>query len=353
MWGCASRIHNDLYFKLLKHLDIAEEEGVLIRPGQTTAYENYVLADMLGCDFRHINIRKPDRFESYKDEKGLVYDEWGVGRDYSAMYPTIARFPLADATESDVAAYKGPVMQDEGRIRGLAEKARLWHENTDKAISATAANSGLFFELGQFLRGPEQFFMDLCLEEGLVHKLVDKLADLLIELNLYYLKPIAPYLEWVEFTSDLGTQNAPFISLEMFRGFFKEPYHRLFSEVKKAYPNLKVLYHSCGSVYDFIPDFIDVGVDILNPIQPLANGMDPARIKKEFGNSLLFHGGIDIQTAMRGSEKDVKEEAKLRIDQMGEGGGYILSPSNHLQPDVSPENVITLYRYAKEYGRYG
>ncbi|MCL2112022.1 MAG: hypothetical protein FWH32_07245 [Clostridiales bacterium] len=351
MWGSASRIHNELYLKLLSLLEV-EDEGDIIRPVQVTSYENYALSDLLGCDFRHLNPGNPDYFASRKDERGLVYDEWGVGRDYSALYPTIAKFPLADATVDDIKTYAWPLIKDEGRIRGLYEKAKDWHENTDKAITATAVNSGLFFELGQFLRGPEQFFMDLGLNERFVATLFDKLAELFIELNLYYLEPIAPYIEWVEFTSDLGTQNGLFFSREMFQAFFKEPYTRLFSAIKKSYPHLKIFYHCCGAIYDIIPDLIDVGVDILNPIQPLAAGMDPARIKKEYGGDLVFHGAIDIQGAMRGSVEDVKNEVKLRIDQMGGGGGYIVSPNNHLLPDIPAENVICLYRYAKEYGRY-
>ena len=351
MWGSASRIHNDLYSELLTLLDI-KDEGSLIRPNQLTSYENYSLSDLLGCDFRHINTGKPDSFSSYKDENGLVYDEWGVGRDYSAMYPTIAKFPLADAEINDIEKYKWPIAKDDGRVRGLEEKAKDWYENTDKAITATAVNSGLFFELGQFLRGPEQFFMDLGLNEKFVHALFEKLTELLIELNLFYLKPIAPYLEWIEFTSDLGTQNGLFFSKDMFSTFFKEPYRQLFSAVRKEYPTLKIFYHSCGGIYDLIPDLIDVGIDILNPIQPRAQGMDPGRIKKEFGNELIFHGAIDIQGAMQGSIEDVREEVRLRIDQMGAGGGFILSPNNHLLPDIPAENVVCLYRYAKEYGAY-
>ena len=351
MWGSASRIHNDLYAELLTLLDI-KDPGDLIRPGQVTSYENYELADALGCDFRHINPGKPDGFTSYKDENGLVYDEWGVGRDYSAMYPTIAKFPLAEASEKDIANHKWPDMRDEGRIRGLAEKARNWYESTDKAITSTAATSGLFFELGQFLRGPETFLMDLALNEKFVRALFEKLTELFIEQNLYYLDPVAPYIEWVEFSSDLGTQNGLFFSKEMFRTFFKEPYTRLFNAIKTKFPNIKIFYHCCGGIYDIIPELIDVGVDILNPIQPRAAGMDPGRIKKEFGDALVFHGAIDIQGAMRGSIEDVREEVRLRIDQMGGGGGYIVSPNNHLLPDIPAENVICLYRYAKEYGVY-
>ncbi|MEI6101956.1 MAG: uroporphyrinogen decarboxylase family protein, partial [Eubacteriales bacterium] len=253
---------------------------------------------------------------------------------------------------ADLDRYPWPNPFDEGRIRGIEERAKNYFCNTDKAITANSANSGMFFEIAQFLRGPEEFFVDMCINEGFAKKLIDKITDVLIQINLYYLKPISPYIEWVEFTSDLGTQNGPFISPDMFQNYFKKPFERIFIAVKKEYPNLKIFMHSCGSIYTFIPDLIEVGVDVLNPIQPLAFEMDPARIKQKFGDALVFHGAIDIQNAMCGSLQDVEKEVKLRIEQMGAGGGYILSPNNHVLPDVSVENLIRMYSAAREFGKY-
>jgi uroporphyrinogen decarboxylase len=351
LWGSASRICDELYFDLLRYFDLPHM-GDLIRPGTVTQFEDYALAERLDTDFRHINIGKPEHFKSYTDENGYVIDEWGVGRDVTALYPTVAYFPLAEAEEEDIDRYPWPDPFDNGRIRGLEQKAKDWYLHTDKAITATAANSGMFFEVAQFLRGPEEFFIDMCTNEGFAARLIDRIADILIDINLFYLKPIAPYLEWVEFTSDLGTQNAPFVSGDMFRQYFKEPFSRVFGAVKNAYPNLKVFFHSCGSIYSFIPDLIEAGVDVLNPIQPLAAEMDPARIKREFGRELVFHGAIDIQKAMCGSADDVEREVKLRIRQMAGDGGYILSPNNHLQNDVPAENVVKLYGSAREFGAY-
>ncbi len=350
LWGSASRITNQLYFDLKKHFDITEE-GRLIRPGTVTEYEDYILADRLNSDFRHINIGKPKGFKSYKNQQGFVIDEWGVGRDVSAIYPTVAYFPLAEAEVADLDGYNWPKPEDEGRIEGIEERAKDWFLNTDKAITATSPVSGMFFELAQFLRGPEEFFVDLYMNKEFAHKLIDKITDILIPLTLYYVKPIAPYIEWLEFTSDLGTQHAPFMSLDMFKEFFAEPFNRIFSAVKQAYPTVKIFFHSCGAIYDFIPELIKAGVDVLNPIQPLAKDMDPKRIKEEFGKDLVFHGVIDIQQAMRGSVEDVKKEVALRIDQMNINGGYILAPNNHLQPDVPFENVVAMYNYAKEYSK--
>lgn len=351
IWGSASRINTDLYIQVAKALGL-KQLGDVIRPGSDTEYEDYALSDLLGSDFRHINIGKPSQFKSYQNEKGYIIDEWGIGRSIVGRYPTIVYHPMKGMDESDLDQYTWPTAKDPGRIAKIGEKAEEYFNTTDKAISATSANSGQFFDICQYLRGTEDFFTDLYDEEDFARKLIDKVTDYLIELNLYYLKPIAPYIEWVEFSSDFGAQHAPFISVSMFRNFFKEPFKRLFGEIKHAYPNVKIFLHSCGSVFDLIAEFIDCGVDIMNPIQPLAMGMDSRRLKEAYGNEVVFHGGIDIQRAINGSLQDVRNETALRIDSLARGGGYILSTANHIQEGAPIENVISMFRYAQEIGVY-
>ena len=351
IWGSACRINTELYQDTAKALGL-KDTGRLIRPGKDTAYEDYALADLLGSDFRHININKPKNFHSYKDENGYVIDEWGIGRTMVGRYPTIVKYPLKDADIEKLREFKTPVAEDTGRIDGLKELAEDYYFHTDKYITACSAHSGQIFDLCQYLRGAEDFFCDLYEEEDFARLLIDKVTDYLIRLNLYYLKPIAPYIGWVEFTSDFGAQHAPFISCEMFRNFFKEPYTRLYSAVKEAYPNVKIFMHSCGDVADLIDEFIQCGVDIMNPIQPLADQMDSAGLKKRYGDRVVFHGAIDIQNAINGSVEDVENEVKKRIGALGHGGGYILSSANHIQYGAPVENVIALFRFAKQYGKY-
>lgn len=351
LWGSASRIQTDLYLKIIEELKFTEP-GSRIRPGTATEFVDFRLSDYFNVDFRHIDIRKPREFQSYTDAKGNIIDEWGVGRKVIGHYPTITYHPLAEAEAEDLDNYKWPFPEDEGRIEGLAEQAKEWYTQTDKAITATSAVSGQFFDMAQFLRGSENFFVDLYNEPLFAEKLIDKITETLIRINLHYLKPIAPYIEWVEFSSDLGTQSAPFISKQLFQKFFKEPFRRMFSTLKKEYPNVKMFLHSCGAIYDFIPDLIDTGLDILNPLQPLAYGMDGANIKKNFGKDLVLHGGVDIQQALPGTLAEVENEVKRCMNIFGPGGGYVCSTSNHIQPDVPVENVIKFFEYAREYGEY-
>ena len=126
----------------------------------------------------------------------------------------------------------------------------------------------------------------------------------------------------------------------------------MFDFIKSKAPKAKIWFHSCGAVSEIIEDFIDIGVDILNPVQPLAAGMDSFELKKRFGKRISFHGGIDLQKAMIGSIDDVREEVEKRIRAFAVGGGYILASSNHIQDDTPPENVIFLFEHAKKFGRY-
>lgn len=351
LWGTDSRMSTEYYKMVAAHLGY-DQLGERIRPGSTSEYEDYRISDLIGSDFRHINIGKPDGYKSYTDEQGNVIDEWGVGRKLIGIHPSLTHHPLAEATIEDLAAYNWPTMRDPGRIRGLAERARDWHENTDFAITATSATSGTIFELCQYLRGIEQFFIDLYEEPEFAQALIEKVTDLLIELNVYYLEAVGPYIEWLEFSSDFGTQNAPFISPALFREFMLEPHKRLFAACKKAAPNIKIFLHCCGSVKLLMPQFIEMGVDVQSALQPLAADMDSAGLKAAFGDKLIFHGGVDIQQALTGSLADTEADVKKRIDAFGRDGGYFLSPSNHFQTDVPIENFFRMYEVGSTYGVY-
>lgn len=351
LWGTDSRMSTEFYKAVAEKVGFAEL-GERIRPGSTSEYEDYRISDMIGSDFRHINIGKPDGFRSYTDDKGNIIDEWGVGRKWIGMHPALTYHPLAEATIDDLETYHWPSMRDAGRVRGLEERAKDWYENTDFAITATSATSGTIFEWCQYLRGIEQFLIDLYEDPEFAEALIAKVTDLLIELNVYYLEAVGPYIEWIEFSSDFGTQNAPFLSPALFEEFFLEPHKRLFGACKKAAPNVKIFLHSCGSVKMLMPQFIEMGVEVQSALQPLAADMDSAGLKETFGDRLVFHGGVDIQQAMTGTLADVDADVKKRIDAFAKDGGYILSPSNHFQIDVPVENFLRMYEFGRAYGVY-
>lgn len=352
LWGCGCRLHTDLYLDIIKSLGWEPREEDHIRKGSTTEYVDYRLSDHVGSDFRHIHVGKPDYFQKYKDDDGNIIDEWGVGRKLIGIHPSLTLHPLADATIEDLETYNWPKAKDPGRIRGIAEQAKDWYENTDFAITSTTAMSGLFLETCQYLRGVEQFLMDLYINPEFAHKLIEKVTDIIVEMNVYYLEPVAEYVEWIEFTSDYGTQTSTFISPDIFNKFFKQSHVRLTKALKEVNPNVKMFLHSCGAIKGLIPDLIDSGVEVLNPIQPLATGMESSELKAEFGDQVVFHGGVDIQEAMNGSLEDVDADVKKRMDALKDNGGYICAIANHLQHDCPVENFFAMFESAKTHGVY-
>ena len=351
LWGTDSRLTTAFYKRVAQYLGYTEL-GERIRPGSTSEYEDYRIADLVGSDFRHINIRKPDYFKSYQDDSGNTIDEWGVGRKMIGQFSAITYHPLADATIGDLKNYAWPKMHDPGRVRDLAERAKDWNDNTDFAITATSATSGTIFEWCQYLRGTEQFLIDLYEEPEFAEELIRRVTDLLTELNVMYLEEVGPYIEWLEFSSDFGTQHAPFMSPAIFEEMFLEPHKRLFQACKATAPNIKIFLHCCGSVKALMPLFIEMGVDIQSALQPLAKDMDSEVLKKEFGDKLIFHGGVDIQQAMTGTLEDTERDVKKRLNAFAKDGGYFLSPSNHFQDDVPVENFFHMYEVGKSYGVY-
>ena len=351
IWGSASRICNKLYFDIAKDQSW-KELGPCVRSGRSGDYVDYRVSDLVGSDFRHTNIGKPANFKPVKNERGETISEWGWGTSEIAETSHVSFHPLADAEEADIEKHQWPCVEDAGRIKGLKEQVALWHKENQYFISATTAVSGMMLDIGPYLRGFNQFFIDLYINKSFAHKLIGKIADIIIEFYTYYLKDIGIMIDCVEFASDHGIQDRTFVSPEIYREFFKPQYKRVFDEIRKIAPHAKIFLHSCGSVRELIPDFIDIGVDILNSLQPTAKGMESIELKKEFGNDIVFHGGIDIQGALQHEKERTINEAKKRIAAFGPNGGYIFAPSNHFLEDVPLNNFYALYETALKYGKY-
>lgn len=351
VWGSASRICNKLYFEIVDDQGW-KELGPCPKVSRSGDYVDDRVAELVGSDFRHINIGKPENFKSCKLDDGTVIGEWGWGTTEVAGSSHVSFSPLADVDESDIEKHNWPTGDDPGRSRGLKEIVEKIHNENKYYLSATSGVSGLMLDLGPYLRGFDQFLMDLYINKSFSHKLIGKIADVIIEIYLSYLKDFGPMIDCVEFSSDHGMQDRPLVAPELYRKFFKEPHARIFREVRKTAPNAKIFMHSCGSVRALIPDFIEMGVDILNSLQPKAAGMDSFELKKEFGSEIVFHGGLDLQGGITGTKEEAIKEAKTRIDAFAPNGGFIFSPSNHFMEDVSLENFYAVYETAREYGKY-
>jgi uroporphyrinogen decarboxylase len=260
--------------------------------------------------------------------------------------------PLADATRHDLDDYPWPNPHDPARVAGLRDEVESLARETPYAIAAYRPTISGIFEMAQQLRGMERLLTDLVLDKHFVAALFGKLAEIQGEFYRAYLAVVGPYVQIVELADDLGSQAGPLISPRVYRELLRDKHAYLVRTIKQAAPQAKVMLHSCGSVRAFIPDFIAAGIEILNPVQPLAKGMDPAKLKAEFGQDIAFLGGVDVQQTMRGPVEGVREEVRRRIDELGKDGGFILAPSHNFGDDVPLENILAFFETAHRYGSY-
>jgi uroporphyrinogen decarboxylase len=251
-------------------------------------------------------------------------------------------------TFQDIDEIPIPEITDE-ELTYLEREAKRLYEETDRAILASFG--GNIFEAGQIGWGYEKFYVDMAINKNLVHYWLNKLTDAYIRDLEKFLKAVGKYINVIQFGDDLGTQEAPQISVKMYREMIK-PYHqRQYEYVRNNYPHIKVFLHSCGAIYDLIPDLIDAGVEILNPVQISAKGMDPVRLKKEFGKQLVFWGGgADMQGLVnKGSIDQIKKHTREMIEIFSPGGGYVFNQVHNIQSNVSPEKIMAIYQTALDF----
>jgi uroporphyrinogen decarboxylase len=204
------------------------------------------------------------------------------------------------------------------------------------------------FELAWYLRGIEQVLMDLVTQKDFFHAYLDKLMEWIETAGREFAK-LGVDIIWIG--DDVGAQDRMLISPKTFREFLKPRYAKLFAEWRTIHPNVKIAFHSDGYCYPIVADLVEIGLDILNPVQP--KSMDPAKVKNDFGDRLTLWGTVDIQEVLPfGTPQDVANEVKLRLRTAGPGGGLIIAPAHNIQSEVSIENILAFYNAAKQYGRY-
>ncbi len=347
--GTGGLIVDPAYHKLRKLLGF-EEEIKPYRQGSTANYYDERILEAFDIDFRHVWLFSKDKPVSVKHNDGTVTDYWDITWSREGSYPVY--FPLKGKSFVEIRKYPWPVLKN-WDMEELKERARHYYENTDYAVVAKAVLDGAgIFERCYYLRSIDELFLDMADNEKLMFYIVDKVTDIEISLWDMYLDAVGPYVHIIQRAADLGTQTGLIISPEMFRKYFKPSEKKVYEFIRSKAPHVKIWFHSCGAIEPLINDFIELGVDILNPVQPLCTGMDSFKLKEKYGRDLCFHGGIDIQKALPGTRSDTIKEVEARINAFAPGGGYILAPANHIQNDTPAENIITMYRYAAEYGRY-
>ena len=273
-------------------------------------------------------------------------DEWGIGWkwfDYQfGAFTEMVRHPLAGI--KDPSEFELPDFSREDRYHG----ARLLIDEYGEEYGIMGGLACTLFELAWYLRGLEQVLVDIATNRDFFHAYLDKLMGW-IEVAGRKFVQLGVDIVWIG--DDFGAQNRMMISPALFREFFKPRYARLFAEWKRINPRVKIAFHSDGYITPIIADLVEIGLDILNPVQP--KSMDPAEVKRNFGDRLALWGTIDIQEVMPfGTPEDVRNEIRLRVRTAGRGGGLILAPAHNIQAEVPLENILAFYSAAKECGRY-
>jgi uroporphyrinogen decarboxylase len=302
----------------------------------------------LGNDAVGVGPGRARGLETRVREDGTLIDEFGLVYRRVGFYDEVIQRPLEHAdVPADIDAYALPPALDEGRW----EKAERMVRQYASSYAIIGDLEATMFELSWNLVGFEKFLVDLSLQKAYVFVLLDRILEewalpcgkRLIELGVDVL--------WAG--DDFGTQRGMLLAPDFWRKYLKPRYAYLFGEWKRLNPHLKLAYHSCGSIVPIIPDLVAIGVDVLNPIQPQAHGMDLGALKRQWYGKLCLFGGVDEQTVLPfGTPQDVREEVRRRIMEAGVGGGFIIAPSHNIQPDTPVENVLAYFEAVKELGEY-
>jgi len=305
----------------------------------------------LDIDFRRVGqILEPKSSLSSFNKENEYTDCWGIKRVFTGLYWEIKDPPLRKASEEDLDRYPWPEAGrvDTGQIDRFREEARKLYNETEYVVCAEHPVYGIF-ELGCWMCGFDEFLLRMALDPGFVKKFCDKILDYQKEIIEIYYRALGGYIHLTTSGDDFGAQNGPFISPAMFQDLVK-PYYRERISHTKRFSKAYYFHHTCGSVYSLIPDLIEAGVDILNPIQPGARDMEPERLKKDFGDKLTFWGGIDTQHMLRCSTPaEIREETFRVLKAMSEDGGYVLAPAHNLQQDIPPENIVALFTAGRDF----
>jgi len=350
------------YLKLRKYLGLPE-----VKPNVVDIFQQVISVDddvrtLLKCDVRDVAPRSSGTFQiSIKDDMldyTYFYDEWGIGwkmpKDGGLYYDMFSHPMAGNITTADIDRYPWPNPTDPTRFAGLRERAKYAAEVEQQGVILGGLSAGIM-EMAAWMRGFADYFADFGNNEKLLGYFLDKIVELKIAYWEIALREAGDYADAVVEADDMAGQKGMLMSPASYRRIVK-PRHKKLLDFIHAHTKAKVFFHSCGSVRKVIPDFIDVGVDILNPVQVNAVGMDSAELKREYGKDITFWGGgVDTQGVFGNGDVDVqgvKDDVKRRIEDLAPGGGFVFATVHNIQANVPPENIMAMWETLQEYGRY-
>ena len=353
-------IHEIAYRNLRRVLGLPDTAVTLCDTIQQLATVEDDVVERLGIDLRGLYPLNSHNWGIVEEEGGdyWVYrDEWGITHHRpkdGGLYYGIAESPLSTLaiTPDDIARHPWPDMGAQWRVAGLREQAQQYRA-AGYAVVLKDAFAGIF-EFAQRIVGMENLLLMMSMDEKAAGRLFDKMLALKLDYWQTALTELGDVVDVVTYADDYGTQISQLISPRMFRKQLKPRVAQLFALQAKLAPHAKRFFHSDGNIRPIIPDFIEMGVDILNPVQGTAVGMEPAELKQQYGQDLIFWGGgVDTQGILpNGSPQEVKDDVRRNIETLAPGGGYVFNPVHNIQADVPPENIVAMWEALQEYGAY-
>jgi uroporphyrinogen decarboxylase len=358
--GFQTGIHKRAYTELLTHLGIEDDISIL-DPVQQLAKPCEELLERFHVDIRYVCAHGPDSFRGdieqnvrdgklwhdLKDEFGVV---WSMPDDQQ-LYMDISHHPLAEASIKDLADYPFPAGNDPTRFTGIRQQALELRRQRPYAISTGIG--GVVYEICWYMRGLERWFTDMMDNPAFCEALLDKTLAFWIDYYKGFMAELGDLVDVVMIGDDVGGQSGPLFSPEFYRKIVKPRQKKLVQHIKSL-TSAKIWYHTCGSVAEYIPDLLDNGIDILNPVQISADKMDPAELKSKYGDELVLWGGaIDTQHVLPFATPDeVRAHVKQNVEILKPRGGYVFNNVHNIQAGVPTENIVALFDAAYEFGFY-
>lgn len=356
-------IHVIAYQRLRQGLGLPLAQPQLSDVIQGLALPDTDLIERLGVDVRGLFPLNSHNWNVIEKEQGdywIYEDEWGITHRKprpDGLYYSLWKAPLdrPELTAADIRAHHWPAMDDQNvalRIAGLRQQAEAYRQ-AGYAVMLKDSFAGLF-EMAQRIVGMERLLVMMAEEPLLAGVLFDELVELKLSFWEKALPQLADVVDIISQADDYGTQVSQLISPVMFRRQLKPRWKVIFDRIRQLAPSAWLFFHSCGNVRPLIPDYIELGTQILNPIHIRAAGMDPVQLKRDFGDSLVFWGGgVDTQGVLpNGSPQEVKDDVRRNIEALGVGGGFVFNTVHNIQADVPAENLLAMFEALTEYGVY-
>jgi len=358
--GNQTGIHKFAYQALLEHLGM-EDELEIMDAVQQLARPSEAVLERLHVDTRYVAAGAASGFQGdivIHQRDGRTWhdlvDEFGIRwsmPDDQPLYMDITHHPLRHAAIDDVGNYPFPKGDDPGRFEGLRERALAIRNETPYAV--VSGISGVVYEICWYMRGLEQWFMDMVTQPEFCEALLDQTLKFWMDWFRLFLDEVADVVDVIMIGDDLTGQQGPLFRPDFYRGVVK-PRHKRLVQYIRSRTEAKIWYHTCGSCAGYIPDLLDNGIHALNPVQISAAAMEPADLKARFGDRLVFWGGsIDAQHVLPyASPETVREHVRRHLEIWKPGGGYVFNSVHNIQAGVPAENILALYDAAYDYGFY-